>query len=51
MSCNDCELPLCYHVGRCTDGGPLSVVDQNPEAFVDAYWEINSLRIYTPEVN
>lgn len=27
------------------------VVDQNPEAFTDAYWEINSLRIYAPDVD
>jgi len=34
-----------------TGCSPLSCsdfVDQNPQAFVDAYWEINSLRIYTP---
>jgi hypothetical protein len=23
-------------------------VDNNPSAFSEAYWEINSLRIYTP---
>ena len=28
----------------------LPVVDQNPDVFADAYWEINSLRIYTPVV-
>jgi hypothetical protein len=28
--------------------GPLStVVDNNPSAFAEAYWEINSLRVYT----
>jgi len=26
----------------------ISVVDQNPGAFSEAYWEINSLRVYTP---
>jgi hypothetical protein len=25
--------------------------DQNPEAFADAYWEVNSLRIYSPQAN
>ncbi|KAH8107981.1 concanavalin A-like lectin/glucanase domain-containing protein [Cristinia sonorae] len=29
--------------GNCND-----FVDNNPSAFSDAYWEINSLRIYTP---
>ena len=48
MSCNDCELLSCCHSGRYADGDTLIVVDQNPTAFVDAYWEVNSLRIYTP---
>ena len=51
MSCSDCELPSCRHSGRHADGDTLPVVDQNPEAFVDAYWEINSLRIHTPVVH
>ena len=51
MSCNDCELRRCRYVGRCTDVDTSPVVDQNPGAFVDAYWEVNSLRVYTPEVN
>ena len=33
---------------RFANRDPLPVVDQNPQAFKDAYWEINSLRIYTP---
>ena len=41
---------LCFHVGCPADGDVLPVVDQNPKAFVDAYWEVNSLRIYTPAV-
>ncbi len=29
---------------------PLSsVVNNNPIAFAEAYWEINSLRVYTPQ--
>ena len=48
MSCNDCEFRLCYHAGQCANGGVSLVVDQNPEAFADAYWEVNSLRVYTP---
>ena len=27
---------------------PSSVVNNNPSAFAEAYWEINSLRVYTP---
>jgi len=50
MSCADCELHLFRHAGRYADGGTLPVVDQNPGAFADAYWEINSLRVYTPVV-
>ncbi|KAF8585955.1 glycoside hydrolase family 16 protein [Ramaria rubella] len=30
--------------GTCVD-----FVDNNPEAFTDAYWEINSLRVYIPQ--
>ena len=51
MSCDDCELRPCGHTGRYADRDTLSVVDQNPEAFADAYWEVNSLRVYTPVVN
>ncbi|KAF8514211.1 concanavalin A-like lectin/glucanase domain-containing protein [Hysterangium stoloniferum] len=29
--------------GNCTD-----FVDNHPEAFINAFWEINSLRVYTP---
>ena len=25
-----------------------TVVDNNPQAFVNAYWEVNALYIYTP---
>ena len=24
------------------------VVDNNPQAFKEAYWEVNALRVYTP---
>ena len=51
MSCDDCKLHLCSRVGRYADRDIISVVDQNPEAFVDAYWEVNSLRVYTPVVD
>jgi len=50
MSCDDCESHLRRHTGWYADVNPSLVVDQNPEAFVDAYWEINSLRVYTPVV-
>ena len=49
MSCNDCELPS-PSILQCADGNALPVVDQNPDLFADAYWEINSLRVYTPVV-
>ena len=26
-----------------------SVVNNNPSAFAEAYWQINSLRVYTPD--
>ncbi|KZT66401.1 glycoside hydrolase family 16 protein [Daedalea quercina L-15889] len=29
-------------------GSCVDLVDNHPEAFVDAYWEVNSLRVYTP---
>jgi len=51
MSCNDCELHFRLRAGRRADWDALPVVDQNPGAFVDAYWEVNSLRVYTPAVN
>ena len=50
MSCSDCKSFLCRCSGRYVNRDTL-VVDKKPEAFKDAYWEINSLRIYTPEVN
>ena len=28
---------------------PPTVVDNNPSDFAEAYWEINSLRVYTPK--
>ena len=47
------EIVSCAYVA--TSGSMLMevtspVVDQNPEAFEDAYWEVNSLRVYTPVV-
>jgi hypothetical protein len=27
----------------------FSDVDNNPDAFEDAYWEINSLHVFTPQ--
>ena len=51
MSCNDCESHFRPRAGPYADGDALPVVDQNPGAFVDAYWEVNSLRVYTPAVN
>lgn len=32
----------------CGPGSCSAFVDNNPAAFAEAYWEINSLRIYTP---
>ena len=48
--CVDCRC-LCRRERMCmlTDSGlALAVVDNNPAAFANAYWEINSLRVYTP---
>jgi hypothetical protein len=39
---------VCGFFEQCADVDALLVVDQNPELFADAYWEINSLRVYTP---
>jgi len=33
--------------GVCGQGDCNTFVDQNPQAFTEAYWEINSLRVYT----
>jgi hypothetical protein len=51
MSCNDCRSCYCCRSGLGTDGDVVLVVDKNPERFADAYWEINSLRVYTPVGN
>ena len=51
MSCNDCKSCSRHRAGLYANGDTLPVVDQNPEAFADAYWEVNSLRVYTPVVN
>jgi len=40
--------PSVWPASGCSPMTCSDFVDQNPEAFVDAYWEINSLRIYTP---
>lgn len=32
----------------CGSGTCADYVDNNPQAFEDAYWEVNSLRVYTP---
>jgi hypothetical protein len=46
-TCQDCKTFLETPISRLTD--TLSpVVDNNPSAFAEAYWEINSLRVYTP---
>jgi len=43
--------PSVWPASGCSPLSCNDFVDQNPEAFVDAYWEINSLRIYTPVVH
>jgi len=40
--------PSVWPASGCSPLSCNNFVDQNPEAFVDAYWEVNSLRIYTP---
>jgi hypothetical protein len=39
------------NVRRISPVGLFTVVDYNPQAFEKAYWEINSLRVYTPQVS
>lgn len=36
-------------MSRLTDLLFSSVVDNNPSKFAEAYWQINSLRVYTPQ--
>jgi len=36
-----------YPTSGCS-GSCVDLVDNHPEAFVNAYWEVNSLRVYTP---
>jgi hypothetical protein len=48
-TCENCKHPLAYDgqlLGLSTHF--LSVVNNNPSAFSEAYWVVNSLRVYTP---
>jgi hypothetical protein len=48
-ACEDCKYPVLARAGRLMNSSsPISVVNDNPSAFREAYWEINSLRVYTP---
>lgn len=38
---------ISYCVATCTLTG-VTDVDHNPSAFSNAYWEVNSIRVYTP---
>jgi len=40
--------PSVWPASGCSPLSCNDFVDQNPKAFADAYWEINSLRVYTP---
>jgi hypothetical protein len=48
-TCENCKRPLAYdgQLLRSSSHFP-SVVNNNPSAFSEAYWAINSLRVYTP---
>jgi hypothetical protein len=49
-TCVDCKESLAYSAQLPNSLTPVSlVVDNNPIAFGEAYWEINSLRVYTPD--
>jgi hypothetical protein len=41
--------PTVWPESGCSPMSCNDFVDQNPESFADAYWEVNSLRIYTPQ--
>ena len=48
-TCEDCKYPVA-RAGRLMNSlTPTSVVNDNPTAFREAYWEINNLRVYTPD--
>jgi len=43
--------PSVWGASGCSSMTCSDFVDKNPQAFADAYWEVNSLRVYTPETN
>jgi hypothetical protein len=50
-TCPDCKtINLIIETPMSRLADPLSlVVNNNPSKFSDAYWAINSLRVYTPQ--
>ena len=49
-TCDDCRYPVAHTGGLLNSLTPISSdVNNNPTAFSEAYWEINSLRVYTPD--
>ena len=46
-TCEDCEFIIIRFVFLRTVLTHRAVVNNNPASFAEAYWEINSLRIYT----
>jgi hypothetical protein len=48
-TCENCKRPLTYDGQRLRLSTHFSsVVNNNPSAFSEAYWVVNSLRVYTP---
>jgi len=43
--------PSVWAAAGCGTGACVDYVNNNPTAFQDAYWEVNSLRVYTPFSN
>ena len=46
-TCEDCEFITTPFIPAPTKLTHRAVVNNNPASFAEAYWEINSLRIYT----
>jgi hypothetical protein len=50
-TCENCKHLLAFTRGlRNSSSHRRSDVDNNPTAFREAYWEINGLRVYTPDL-
>ena len=44
--CEDCTFLVLFW--DCPRANAFEDVDQNPDKFKDAYWEVNAVRVYTP---